>query len=348
MLQLNYYIKLEIIRIYGNISSTTYTNLNLDISLYNNPCPSREEAQKTFLGLGKNSWKQVIDGEYHKYGPFVFDEALHKRKSEPGFYDSLQKGLSFTSERITNPLTISFYKKLHKVVCSHFKGKENNTLMKAEEAGKFRNPKFTELGNPIVPTLKTPIPTNNLTQYEENRCLITQELSKNCNDLNVSIFAEFIINHDIVTNPGFEYLFAIIYSIYSAKELKKICKSLFDHYNTKIEELNSKIKASSNSSIHELLFEKIKIIAWLFQMLEWLHPFEDGQGRTDLILLGKLLSQEGLNPPILNAPYMSSIHPLEDWVEYLLEGIEKWRIERDQEPPSGQRRNPGIEVEFFT
>ncbi|QLH37514.1 MAG: Fic family protein [Parachlamydiaceae bacterium] len=58
-------------------------------------------------------------------------------------------------------------------------------------------------------------------------------------------------------------------------------------------------------------------MADFYQKLEWIHPFMDGQGRTDLVLLSKLLCDEGFNPPILMQPYISSWEPLETWKDYL-------------------------------
>jgi hypothetical protein len=71
--------------------------------------------------------------------------------------------------------------------------------------------------------------------------------------------------------------------------------------------------------------EKLRLIANLFQMLEWLHPFIDGQGRTDLILLAKELCRHGFNPAILDEPFFSTVSTLDDWVAYLERGMEKWR-----------------------
>ncbi len=100
--------------------------------------PSKEQAQRTFWGLGDRFWMQMIDGKYHRYGPMVFDEALHKRSKEPGFFASLKKGCEFAAEHLTEKLTVPFYRQLHKELCSHFKGDENDTKMTADKAGSFR------------------------------------------------------------------------------------------------------------------------------------------------------------------------------------------------------------------
>ena len=73
--------------------------------------------------------------------------------------------------------------------------------------------------------------------------------------------------------------------------------------------------------------DKITAIARLFQILEWRHPFPDGQGRTDLTLLRKILTEHGFNPAILEYPYVSTFSTLEGWVKYLKEGMEKWQVE---------------------
>jgi hypothetical protein len=62
-------------------------------------------------------------------------------------------------------------------------------------------------------------------------------------------------------------------------------------------------------------------------LLDWLHPFQDGQGRTDLVLLSKLLVAEGFTPAILDDPYMSTISLLTDWASYLKRGMKRWEEE---------------------
>ena len=51
----------------------------------------------------------------------------------------------------------------------------------------------------------------------------------------------------------------------------------------------------------KLYIKKLKILLKLIQDLEWTHPFPDGQGRTDLVLLSKLLCDQGFHPSILTA-----------------------------------------------
>lgn len=96
-------------------------------------------ALKTFWGLGDRWWEQFIDGKFHCHRSMVFDRGLHRSLKESGYLQSLLIGAQFAADHLGEPLTLDFYKGLHRNLCQHFQGKSNNTLMNAEEAGEFRN-----------------------------------------------------------------------------------------------------------------------------------------------------------------------------------------------------------------
>lgn len=96
------------------------------------------ELIRKFWTLQDEWWRQFIDGRFHKYGPMVFDQGLNGFGAEPGFLNSLLKGCLFAMPYLGQPLSIEFYQDLNRTLCSHFKGKENNTLMSSDQAGKFR------------------------------------------------------------------------------------------------------------------------------------------------------------------------------------------------------------------
>ena len=307
-------------------------------------CPSKEEAKKIFWGLGDQFWMQVI--EFHEYGPMVFDEGLHKGPKEPGFFDSLRQGCLFASEHLCERLSVSFYKELHEKLCAHFKGKVNSTEIEAWQTGQFRS-KMTTC-SPSINSLSKEAHEHYANVYiyecemlmeflrdkeyakyqkireeyqkskkwcqeweekwDEKLFLVDAYLSEKCKELSLSKFTK-IFKSDLS-----------IYIAYDCAEPEMhemIIQKLFDDYHSKMDQLQG--------SREEILHEKIKIIAHLFQMLEWLHPFPDGQGRTDLVLLSKLLSEEGLNPPILEQPYFSTWSLLPEWQDYLLKGIHLWQ-----------------------
>lgn len=105
---------------------------------------------------------------------------------------------------------------------------------------------------------------------------------------------------------------------------------LFKEFNRNIDEAQKEAYSKLNKQDVETIKSEyqeraIFLIGRLFAELEWLHPWIDGQGRTDLINLSGLLCREGLHPPILDFPYFSSTSFLEDWLVYLKEGLAKFR-----------------------
>lgn len=53
----------------------------------------------------------------------------------------------------------------------------------------------------------------------------------------------------------------------------------------------------------------------LYQQLEWLHPFTDGQGRTDIVILQKLLYENNLPMVMMYDPYLSSYLTIDELLE---------------------------------
>ncbi len=106
---------------------------------------------------------------------------------------------------------------------------------------------------------------------------------------------------------------------------------LFDAFNRTLSEINEELINTSpheREKIDSLVERKLLLISNLYQNLEWLHPYPDGQGRTDLLLLAKLLSENGFTPALLDEPYMSSFSSRGDWLAYLKAGMQKWEEER--------------------
>ncbi|MFI4957322.1 MAG: Fic family protein [Gammaproteobacteria bacterium] len=99
--------------------------------------------------------------------------------------------------------------------------------------------------------------------------------------------------------------------------MNSVIEKLFHHFNTSIQEPQSRKS-------------KLTLIADLYQKLDWLHPFLDGQGRVDLVLLSKLLTENGFHPAILDDPYFSSTSTLSEWVEELEKGLIAWEKVHDE------------------
>ena len=125
----------------------------------------------------------------------------------------------------------------------------------------------------------------------------------------------------------FDSLLDIDYARSDLGIFEEAVSHVFSEFNCSIAAIDTQILQMSldDSRLDSLTDQKLILIADLYQKLEWLHPFPDGQGRTDLIMLGMLLSKHGFCPAILDEPYVSSFAPLAEWVNYLKEGMKKWQ-----------------------
>ena len=104
----------------------------------------------------------------------------------------------------------------------------------------------------------------------------------------------------------------IYYTEFSSSEIrKKLSVFIADHYEG--------IRAAGSD-----YKKKLKVIAELFQRMEWLHPTVDGASRTDLAILNFLLVQNGFHPVLLDEPFISSTVGLDEWTRHLETGLLRW------------------------
>jgi hypothetical protein len=114
---------------------------------------------------------------------------------------------------------------------------------------------------------------------------------------------------------------------YDKADFEIITEKLISEFNVNLESLQKiaygKIQsgASTEDVKREYQESVIPLIAQIYADLEWAHPWIDGQGRTDLIMLNGLLCFEGLTPCILFEPYFSTSNTISLWVAYLKTGL---------------------------
>jgi len=260
--------------------------------------------------------------------PRVFDEGLHGGVKEPGYLEDVKKGCEEACKDFGQP-TLSGYQRLHKVACAHFDEETANCspLIKIKEAGKFNRGDYCREPLSILYTL-TPEQMMGKIKFDTDGDVLQisnearQDVQAKLDRINSHIenrSQALGLSEPIAILGNYSNLIYIHYRTEN-KKLEEIVRRLFQEYTEKM--------AAAKSSD-----EKIEYIADLYQVLEWLHPFPDGQGRTDLIFLAKELVAAGLNPPILEQPYFSSWAHLDDWVIYLKQGIERWQKEFSTLPP---------------
>jgi hypothetical protein len=258
---------------------------------------SHEQFQYVYNLLGDKKWKECIDGMYHSLGKDVFDLGLHGNEVEPGFLASMLKAFRFLSDNYSYRVDASFYLHLHKISCSHFDGANTQTSVGKEGIGIFRR----EWVYAMFPAETCAISKKAVNQFYELSRMVS------------TIFGSSFFLGDILigsnVSPAGSW---IVYNKMKNEQIEMV-------FNLFLSEFYADISTATSDD------EKLLAIAKLIQHLEWLHPVEDGCGRTDTALLNFLLTKYGFNPVLLEYPYRSSCRSLAEWTQYIKQGMQNWQ-----------------------
>jgi hypothetical protein len=314
-----------------------------------------------YWALGNYWWKQIFDGKFHRFGPAVFDNGLHKREQEEGFYDSINKACRYASEALlkssTNKDLLEVYLEIHRIACSHFQGKKNNTAMMGKEAGKFmpgtRTTCYGKISNlfdgestfSLLEYMKF---LNCYLEVETDYLTLDLEGQREWQILSDKTHEEIIAEADTAKKYVEKWDAEIVLKISKLNEyISKRSKDLgLSHpaavvergessdvkitYLCTLEEANAAMRRlfkdfETNIAKAKTKEEALELVADLFQMSEWIHPYLDGQGRADLVLMSVLLTKYGWqHPSILWEPYASTFFVFTDWVKTLKTGMLAW------------------------
>lgn len=267
-----------------------------------------EMARSQFWILKDNWWKQIIDASDHKHGQWVFDKGLHGHGAELGFYDGILRGSKYLMDRIGDEFNINTYKGTHHMACSHFDGNRNGVLCEAYEVDRFRTQNIYCNERKSI--------TSDGEYAREYSTKIRQEIS--------AIAINIKARRPFATCLHSEEAYMIMYLDYeSEKECEELTIEIIKQYNENMNALYQILRHKYDDGVafDELKkhynYQTISNIAKLYATLEWQHPWRDGQGRTDLIILNGLLCKEGLTSVFLWDPYYSTYNTIGDWITYL-------------------------------
>lgn len=298
-------------QIYNFISyciSSVIAFITCDSALSEAPVLDLEEGEDLSSYSAQRWYRPLIEEHYvTKHGPFVFDRGLHGGNVEPGFISSLLNAVTFASK---NPLTIESYKKINELACSHFSQLPSSVIAcTPDKIGKFR------AGNEVYCPTYRDKPIDYPTRVEVIRAQVHKIMIKYGLEKDICTFEK-------QTETSHNIKIKVEYIITDNAKLEELVEKFFQDFREIIE--NLPLPRERNESEREIA---LRAIAELHQNLEWLHPFHDGQSRTTLIVLRKLLIEQGFTPGLFKNPFFAAFATLDEWVEYLKEAMEKWKIE---------------------
>lgn len=308
-----------------------------------NLLPKIEQAKETFFRLDRigSFWRQLIYDKDQMYGENAYDRGLHNNtEGEEGLLTNAKEASIFvaTSGKFDEEFTIEDYIELHKIATKH--RSRLNPMINNPRTGEIEKVLWSDYIETINDNLVS------------DSALTVETAKKNLEDL-ANVFAEKhqIIGYNISSEPrGQKQFVKIIFAHLNKEKLNNTASDIFNQFhqnilalqNTLIEantitddnQVKAKKKALKNyhSSVHHLVTN-------LFKELEFLHYFQDGNTRTNLMLANWLLSREGLNPVILYDPQLIIFLDHEQSEDYFREGHFIWLAEASNNDEAQERHN---------
>jgi len=250
-----------------------------------------EKMKQGWDGIGTEKWREIVDGNSHMHGKWVFDQGLHGGSVERGFIKSMEENaFPFIEEHLGTRSTTEFYLKLHEAACWHFAGKANGTLIDHHRIGEFCN------SNDHLCCLYQDKTNTSLTTADWNAFKTSFE----ANNLGTVVREES-------PNPGYR----ITYAKKSTAKIEKSIADSLDQFYVEIAEASARR-------------DKIRAIARLEKAIIHLHPTYDGSGRTTTLLMQKHLTEYIGHPAIFEDPNLSTPMELERFVDIIEESLKKW------------------------
>lgn len=273
-----------------------------------------EAMRSRYLGLkAENAWREIVDGQYHEFGPDVFDKALHikgaeEADKEPGYLESALAAREYGASTLGQKMDSDMYLAMHALATAHkheyqegddedLEGfhsgyrTEKDDEVHAEygeidkDGGDYERGKHMPALREIDPTIAKAVTDRSGGFDEPSKWPATKEGD----------------NH-----------FALWYLPKTQEQVAQHAEEIFGEYYASLE------KAESRE-------DKLQLIATAHRQLENLHAFMDGTSRTNRIVLHKMLVENGMTPTILEKPTLSPLRTNQEWAEEIELGMAKWQ-----------------------
>ncbi len=290
----------------------------------------KRRMKATYLGLDpEHSWQEIIDGDHHEHGAQTFDEGLHappaeeyaeygfdsaeamkESHSEPGYLESAKNARAQVANSLGERMDSAFLAGIHSTATRHRRTDPN-----------FR-PGYRDTGDRGVNVSYNADPDYAPGAPKQALAEVDPEVAK---PFTVPEDAEHLFGqndeldyHRAPTATGDEDNLGIWFKPKSKKAVKRHADKIFSDYYSGLKDKNTER-------------EKLVHIAATHRRLENLHPFRDGNSRTNRLLLHKMLVENRMTPAILGNPLQVHLQSNEEWADTLHAGMGKWREARQEQ-----------------
>lgn len=286
---------------------------------------TRAKQKETYEGLGDDdAWKEIIDGRYHNLGAQTFDEGLHAPSrdefdddeeyegvkadhTEEGYLQSMMNARAFVGNSLGKRVDAGYLEEVHRISTAHKRedasGEDDG---EGEDAGTgyhggYRNENDTEVHVSFSAgdDYKQGGPNEAIAELNPD---ITKAVNMGAFDTDPSLAP---------ATKGDDANLTLWFKTKKAANVKKAVNKIMTGYYNSLEKAKNKR-------------EKLVLIASTHRKLENLHPFIDGNSRTNRLILHKMLVENGMSPVILENPLAVHLQSNEKWADTLDKGMKDW------------------------
>jgi len=267
-----------------------------------------EKAAYMLEALGSdNIWHQIVDGWSHLKGPLSFGQP---------YVDDMKRGFKECATVLKKGLTkenfeTEFYIKIHQIAF------EKTAVELGKKNGLRGSNSWIYLPMPDKPLgVFHDVHLNGKKTYSP----ALRKVDKNGE-----------------RTPGWKYNHGFqmrwVYPNIDVKYTKGNITELFNQFWSEMD----KIKTTDENEARNA---KLTAVIWLYHSLENLHPYVDGNGRTDILVLDTLLCHIGMHPVAFYNSMESALSSVDEMKEKVLEGMSMWEktilnIEEKKKPATG-------------
>lgn len=282
-----------------------------------------------FDALGKETWRMYVDWEDQEFGPEVYDKGLHGGLNEPGYLENALMTHRAVAATLGQRLDGRRYEALHHDALRYQGAWALNYDTTPRHLWRLREFVDRDVLSGLAPR-----------HYRRIRHRRWETAAFNYlygNDMEAFVrdnplVAEVLIRKygprpRITAHQMDRDFFRIEVSLLEGDRTPGAVRAMLDR---RFEQFYRRMEELTGSGLRDDDLEVAKLleIAKQHRWLEYLHPYSDGNTRVSLLVLNKLLLENGFSPAILaqrnDAPYNSDA----SWSRVIREGMERWQAIR--------------------
>ena len=281
-------------------------------------------AMRALLGaLGPETWRMHVDWEDQDFGAQVYDEGLHGGREEPGYMENCLAMHEAAADALGAPLDGEGYERLQNGALG-FRGA---WAVEYDLSPRQLTRHWSRADAGVLGELSP----RHYRRIRHRHWEVAAFDYLYGDDLDGFIADNPVIAEILMAKYGADPPFdadlldrefmRVEVSLIEGPKRPDTVKAMIDRRLADFDAIMTAIDADDRDA-------RLLEIARLHRWFEYLHPFRDGNTRLSIMVLNKVLVEQGFVPVVLAQRNDAPFNGDEAWRRYIVEGMERWRAIR--------------------